>query len=337
MHPQKWTDDIDYAGKRVVVIGSGATAVTLVPEMANEAAHVTMLQRSPTYVVSRPQQDRDRELAAAPPARRASRTASRAGRTCCSACCSSSSRARRRERMKNLILKARAQRARPRLRRRHALHAALQPVGSAHVPRARRRPVRVRSRRAAPRWSRIRSRRSRRRDCNLRSGTGARSRPDRHRHGTQPAGVRRHAGQRRRPRGRSGAHAELQGHDVQRRAQPRLGVRLHERVVDAEMRPDLRVRVPAAQLHGRARLSQCTPRRTDPSIIEQPWIDFSSGYVQRSIAAFPKQGSKSPWRLYQNYALDILTLRFGSIEDGTLEFAGARRRVEADLAQGESA
>jgi monooxygenase len=57
VHRQKWTDDIDYAGKRVVVIGSGATAVTLVPEMAKKAAHVTMLQRSPTYVVSRPAQD----------------------------------------------------------------------------------------------------------------------------------------------------------------------------------------------------------------------------------------------------------------------------------------
>lgn len=57
VHPQKWTDDIDCAGKRVVVIGSGATAVTLVPELAKSAAQVTMLQRSPTYVVSRPAQD----------------------------------------------------------------------------------------------------------------------------------------------------------------------------------------------------------------------------------------------------------------------------------------
>ena len=48
MHPQHWPDDLDYAGKRVVVIGSGATAVTLVPAMAKTAAHVTMLQRSPT-------------------------------------------------------------------------------------------------------------------------------------------------------------------------------------------------------------------------------------------------------------------------------------------------
>src|SRR5204863_3635078 len=57
VHPQKWTDDVDYAGKRVVVIGSGATAVTLVPSMAKTAAHVTMLQRSPTYIVSLPGED----------------------------------------------------------------------------------------------------------------------------------------------------------------------------------------------------------------------------------------------------------------------------------------
>ena len=56
VHPQFWTDDIDHKGKKVVVIGSGATAVTLVPSMADEAEHVTMLQRSPTYVVSMPRQ-----------------------------------------------------------------------------------------------------------------------------------------------------------------------------------------------------------------------------------------------------------------------------------------
>jgi cation diffusion facilitator CzcD-associated flavoprotein CzcO len=57
MHPQKWDASIDYSDKEVIVIGSGATAVTLVPEMAKDAKHVTMLQRSPTYVVSAPQQD----------------------------------------------------------------------------------------------------------------------------------------------------------------------------------------------------------------------------------------------------------------------------------------
>jgi monooxygenase len=54
VHPQAWPDDLDYAGKRVVVIGSGATAVTLVPSMAEDAAHVTMLQRSPSYIASVP-------------------------------------------------------------------------------------------------------------------------------------------------------------------------------------------------------------------------------------------------------------------------------------------
>ncbi len=58
VHPQHWTDDIDHAGRRVIVIGSGATAVTLAPALAERAAHVVMLQRSPTYVVSRPAVDR---------------------------------------------------------------------------------------------------------------------------------------------------------------------------------------------------------------------------------------------------------------------------------------
>jgi len=58
VHPQEWPEDLDYTGKRVVVIGSGATAVTLVPAMARRAAHVTMLQRSPSYVLSLPARDR---------------------------------------------------------------------------------------------------------------------------------------------------------------------------------------------------------------------------------------------------------------------------------------
>jgi cation diffusion facilitator CzcD-associated flavoprotein CzcO len=57
VHPQSWPEDLDYTNRRVVVIGSGATAVTLVPAMAERAAHVTMLQRSPTYMVSRPDED----------------------------------------------------------------------------------------------------------------------------------------------------------------------------------------------------------------------------------------------------------------------------------------
>jgi len=58
IHPQHWPQDFDYSGKRVVVIGSGATAVTLAPSLADKAAHVTMLQRSPTYMVSMPAEDK---------------------------------------------------------------------------------------------------------------------------------------------------------------------------------------------------------------------------------------------------------------------------------------
>lgn len=58
VHPQHWPEDYDYSGKKVVVIGSGATAMTLVPAMTDKAEHVTMLQRSPTYVVSRPAEDK---------------------------------------------------------------------------------------------------------------------------------------------------------------------------------------------------------------------------------------------------------------------------------------
>ncbi|NNC79050.1 MAG: NAD(P)/FAD-dependent oxidoreductase [Acidimicrobiales bacterium] len=57
IHPQKWPEDLDYRDKNVIVIGSGATAVTIVPAMAPEAKHVTMLQRSPTYMISRPAED----------------------------------------------------------------------------------------------------------------------------------------------------------------------------------------------------------------------------------------------------------------------------------------
>jgi hypothetical protein len=56
---------------------------------------------------------------------------------------------------------------------------------------------------------------------------------------------------------------------------------------------------------------------------EVPWVDFSSGYIHRSLHLFPKQGSQLPWKLHQNYARDILTLRLGRIEDGVMEFKGA--------------
>ena len=74
---------------------------------------------------------------------------------------------------------------------------------------------------------------------------------------------------------------------------------------------------------------QCTPHNRDPSVTPEPFVDFTSGYVLRAIDQFPKQGSKRPWRLYQNYARDILAIRYGTIDDGAIEFSNPAPAVEA--------
>jgi cation diffusion facilitator CzcD-associated flavoprotein CzcO len=71
----------------------------------------------------------------------------------------------------------------------------------------------------------------------------------------------------------------------------------------------------------RTGMRQCTPRNSDPELQEEPWVTFSSGYIQRALAHQPKQGSKRPWKLYQNYALDLLSLRFGAIRDKAMVFS----------------
>ena len=68
-------------------------------------------------------------------------------------------------------------------------------------------------------------------------------------------------------------------------------------------------------------MRQCTPRNTDLTLTEQPWIDFTSSYLQRTMHLFPKQGSRPPWKLYQNYPKDIMLLRFGKVADGVMTFA----------------
>jgi monooxygenase len=69
--------------------------------------------------------------------------------------------------------------------------------------------------------------------------------------------------------------------------------------------------------------AQCTPRRRDPSITEEPVVTLTSGYVQRALHSLPRQGSRRPWKLYQNYLLDVVIYRLGKVDDGTIEF---RRR-----------
>jgi monooxygenase len=65
--------------------------------------------------------------------------------------------------------------------------------------------------------------------------------------------------------------------------------------------------------------THCMPRR-DPAVAEEPMLDFTSGYVKRALDQLPHQGSRRPWKLYQNYLLDLVTLRFGKVDDGTMSF-----------------
>jgi cation diffusion facilitator CzcD-associated flavoprotein CzcO len=71
----------------------------------------------------------------------------------------------------------------------------------------------------------------------------------------------------------------------------------------------------------RAGARQCVARADEPAALElQPWVDFSSGYFQRASALLPKQGTKKPWKLNQNYLVDLLTLRYGALNDGVMRF-----------------
>ncbi len=252
VHPQRWTDDIDYDGKRVVVIGSGATAVTLVPAIAEQAAHVTMLQRSPTYVVAVPERD---PIADAVRGRLPARVAYPIVR------------------VKNILLTTlvfQLSRRAPRFVKgliRRGLERQLPDgydIDTHFTPRYDpwdQRMCLVPGR-GSVHGDPCRTREHRhRRDRDLHRARAAahlrrrtRGRPDRHRDGARTAGARRGAALGGRPRGRAAADRRLQGDDAQRRPESGHRAGLHERVVDAEVRSDLRVRLPAAESHAGARV-----------------------------------------------------------------------------------
>jgi hypothetical protein len=74
--------------------------------------------------------------------------------------------------------------------------------------------------------------------------------------------------------------------------------------------------------------NQVTPRLNDASVQELPLLDLTSGYVQRALERFPRQGSGAPWRLYQNYLLDLKLIRFAAIKDDALEFKPAEQSAK---------
>ncbi|MBL0726420.1 NAD(P)/FAD-dependent oxidoreductase [Piscinibacter sp. HJYY11] len=323
VHPQKWTPDIDYAGKRVVVIGSGATAVTLVPEMARTAAHVTMLQRSPTYVVSRPAQDRiANALRKVLPVRWAYFLT----------------------RWKNIALSMyfyRLCKRRPAQVKRYMVNGVQAAIGS---------KVDV-ARHFTPRYNPWDQRlclvpdgdlfrmlyagkasvvtdeieRFTHRGLLLKSGTELEADLVVTATGlvlTSLDDMDLRVDGRQVEASRTFGYKGLMYSDV-----PNFAVSFGYTNASWTLKCDLTCEyvcrlLKHMQRHGHR---QATPRNHDPELQAEPWIDFTSGYVQRAAAHMPKQGSKAPWKLYQNYVRDLITLRFGRIDDGVMEFSRPAR------------
>ena len=311
VHPQFWPEDLDYGGKRVVVIGSGATAVTLVPEMARDAAQVTMLQRSPSYVVSRPAQDGVANwLRARLPARLAY------GMT----------------RWKNVLFQMafyrQTRRAPEKVKDRliGMVRDQLGPeydVGTHFTPRYNPWDQRLCLVPDADLFDSIREGRA-----DVVTDTIERFVPE---------GIRLASG-RILPADvivtatgldlqlMGGAELSVDGRPV------KLGERLQYRGMMFDdvpnlsftfgytnaswtLKADLVAQYVCRLLQAmKARgMRQATPRIGDTPVSPEPFVDFSSGYIQRAIDSLPRQGDRKPWRLNQNYALDVMALRFGSV------------------------
>ncbi|WP_423193115.1 flavin-containing monooxygenase [Cupriavidus sp. H18C2] len=320
VHPQFWDPSIDYAGKRVVVIGSGATAVTLVPAMAETAAHVTMLQRSPTYIVTRPGEDAiARKLRDMLPERLAYRAT----------------------RWKNVLLGmfffqlARRRPAKVKARLVEMAAAQLAPgfdVATHFTPRYNPWDQRVclvpdgdlfrelRNGRASVVTDQIE--RFTADGIVLQSGQ------------TLPADVVVVAtglklnmlgdialtvdGQPRRP-SESLAYKGMMLGNV-----PNLllafGYTNASWTLKADLTAEYACRLLRFMDRRGYRIAMPAP---DPTVQAVPFLDFTSGYVQRAASVLPRQGHRKPWRVYQNYLMDMLTIRHGRIDDGVLRFARA--------------
>jgi cation diffusion facilitator CzcD-associated flavoprotein CzcO len=325
VHPQHWPADLDYSGKRVVVIGSGATAVTLVPAMAKEAAHVTMLQRSPTYIASLPARDR---LAARLRRYLPERAAYAAVR------------------WKNVIIQSlffQLSRRRPDLIKRWIRKGVERSLPPGYDVDRHFRP------RYNP-WDQ--------RMCLVPDGDLFRaiSKGDASvvtdriatftEHGIElESGEELEADVVVTATGLNllflgGIELTVDGEkvDVSTRMAykgmllsdvPNMAFTVGYTNASWTLKADLTSEYVCRLLghmdaHGYKR---CAPE-VDPSVIEQPLLDFTSGYVQRSLDQFPKQGSKEPWKLRQNYVVDIRTIRRGAIDDGALRFGSGETGSE---------
>jgi len=322
VHPQKWPEGLDYAGKRVVVIGSGATAVTLVPEMAKTAGHVTMLQRSPTYVVSRPAQDAfANRLRKWLPAKLAYGLI----------------------RWRNVLFGMwffRLARNKPAVVKKNIIdmvRAQLGPdydVGTHFTPSYNPWDQRLCLVPDADLFEAIKAERASvvtdQIDTFTEAGIKLKSGAE------LPAdiivtatglnlqvmnGLAITVDGRAVDPGQTLSYKGMMYEDV-----PNLASAFGYTNASWTLKCDLTCEYVCRLLNHMRKtgLRQVTPRNHETDIERLPWLDFSSGYVRRAMERFPKQGSKAPWKLHQNYALDLMSLRYAKLEDGTLEFSNPR-------------
>lgn len=317
VHPQKWPEGLDYAGKRVVVIGSGATAVTLVPAMAEAAAHVTMLQRSPTYVAAQPARDglADR-LRRWLPARLAHGAV------------------RWRNVIRSLFYYQLARR-RPELFKRGLRKAAQEALGPdfdidthfsptyqpwdqrlclapdgdlfAVLREGKASVVTDEIEAFTERGIRLRSGRELEADVVV-TATGL--------------VLKLFAGLRLVVDGEPVRLGETMAYKgVMFSGVPNLFSAFGYTNASWTLKVDLTAAWACRLMNWMARRGHAvvTPR-PDPGQGTEPVIDFTSGYVRRALDQLPKQGTRRPWRLHQNYALDMLDFRFAPLDDGALEF-----------------
>ncbi len=321
LHPQQWPEELDYSGKRVVVIGSGATAVTLVPAMADQAAHVTMLQRSPTYIITLPGKDAIANfLRLILPARLAYAIT----------------------RWKNVmlqmgmfVLSRRAPEVVKKLLRAGVkLHLGPDYPVDTHfkpnynpwdqrlclVPDADLFRV-IRKGRASVVTDHIET--FTEKGIKLKSGAELEADIVISATGLSLLAL---GGMQIAVDGRAIDLATTMSYKgMMLTGIPNMAFTVGYTNASWTLKADLVAKYVCRLLNHMDRhgYRQCVPRNDDPTVTEEPFIDFSSGYVQRALDKFPKQGSKTPWKLYQNYVFDILMLKFGKVEDGAMVFSPA--------------
>ncbi|HBE81251.1 MAG TPA: NAD(P)/FAD-dependent oxidoreductase [Pyrinomonadaceae bacterium] len=319
VHPQFWPDNLDYAGKRVLVIGSGATAVTLVPAMAETAAHVTMLQRSPTYIVSMPAEDKIANgLRAVLPAK-AAYAATRWKNVLRQMLFYQISK-KRPSFMKRLIAKGVEKEL-----GHEAAETHFKPTYNPWDQRLCLVPdsdlfASIREGRASVVTATIETFTEK----GVRLASGEEIEADIIVTATGlvlkiMAGLTLVVDGETVDLSKKIAYKGMMYNDVPNLAQA-FGYTNASWTLKCDLTSEYVCRlIKHMDEHG---FRSCTPRLNDESITREPALDFNSGYVLRALGEIPSQGSKMPWRLHQNYVKDLSMLRYGRLEDGTMEFRG---------------